>query len=188
MWKIYCHADILYDCSVISANWHLTSNFTLTQNIIIYLTIHTRFAELIQRCWRRYRSSRELVSLQTQMCALYAEQCKTRRRDSIYCPFSGDSLHQVGASYGDESGAGGGGGGNKGECVVVLTCVKLRVCLLQIVFFTNCLTFVFASFGRRPKSNVQQPKMFFTNNQFALCFLSIILMIRQCSRGGKREV
>jgi hypothetical protein len=55
--------------------------------------------ERIQRAYRRYRSSRELVSLQNLMHALYTENKKTRRRESIYCPFSGDSLNQLDASF-----------------------------------------------------------------------------------------
>ena len=51
-----------------------------------------RFAELIQRAWRNYRSSRDLIKLQNVIAAIYAEQQKVRRRDSIYCPFSGDNL------------------------------------------------------------------------------------------------
>jgi hypothetical protein len=58
-----------------------------------------RYVERIQRAYRRYRNSRELVSLQGLMHTLYAEQRKTRRRESIYCPFSGDSLHQLNASF-----------------------------------------------------------------------------------------
>ena len=56
-----------------------------------------RFAEVIQRSWRRYYSSKELVSLQSLMHAVYSDPQvqKTRRRDSIYCPFSGDSLNQL---------------------------------------------------------------------------------------------
>jgi hypothetical protein len=55
--------------------------------------------EKIQRAYRRYRSSRELVSLQNLMHSLYSEHQKTRRRESIYCPFSGDSLNQLNASF-----------------------------------------------------------------------------------------
>jgi len=58
-----------------------------------------RFAETIQRAYRRYRSSRELVSFQNIMHSLYADQQKTRRRDSIYCPFSGDSLNLLDAGF-----------------------------------------------------------------------------------------
>lgn len=60
---------------------------------------YCRFVEKIQRAYRRYRSSRELVALQNLMHALYSEHQKTRRRESIYRPFSGDSLRQLDVSF-----------------------------------------------------------------------------------------
>ena len=54
---------------------------------------------MIQRAYRKYRNTRELVSLQNAMHALYEGQQKTRRRESIYCPFSGDSLNQLNAAF-----------------------------------------------------------------------------------------
>ena len=65
---------------------------------MLIIVIIIRFAGRIQRAYRRYRSSRELVSLQSLMHALYSEHRKTRRRESIYCPFSGDALLQIDAA------------------------------------------------------------------------------------------
>jgi hypothetical protein len=42
--------------------------------------------------WRRYHGRRALNALQAGINALYTEEAKARRRDSIYRPFAGDYL------------------------------------------------------------------------------------------------
>lgn len=86
----------IHSCFAIEEN---SSCFHLILFVVGIFSFTCRFAERIQRAYRRYRSSRELVSLQNVIHALYAEHQKTRRRESIYCPFSGDSLHQLDSSF-----------------------------------------------------------------------------------------
>lgn len=50
------------------------------------------FVVSIQRAWKRYNGRREYIKMQSQMATLYANNGKTRRRESIFRPFSGDYL------------------------------------------------------------------------------------------------
>jgi myosin-1 len=55
------------------------------------------FVAAIQRAWRRYKSSKEFITMQSSMAKWYADERKSRRRDSIFRPYAGDYLDALGA-------------------------------------------------------------------------------------------
>jgi myosin-1 len=62
------------------------------------------FVARIQKAWRYYAHSREFIVMQRSMAKLYAEQRKSRRRDSIYRPFQGDYLDSLSDASGIRDG------------------------------------------------------------------------------------
>lgn len=50
----------------------------------------------IQKCWRLYSSRKEYVSMENVIATLYNKNRKSRRRESIFRPFSSDYLSAIG--------------------------------------------------------------------------------------------
>eukprot|EP00605_Chrysophyceae_sp_TOSAG23-4_P002793 GSChrysophyteH1.ASY1.ANO1.3077.1 assembled CDS len=55
------------------------------------------FVAIVQRTWRSYKSSKDLIVLQKLMARLYTKKGKSRRRDSIFRPYAGDYLDCLGS-------------------------------------------------------------------------------------------
>lgn len=51
------------------------------------------FVACIQRCWRKYIGRKEYVKMQAYMATTYANNSKSRRRESIFRPYSCDYLN-----------------------------------------------------------------------------------------------
>lgn len=56
------------------------------------------FVARIQRAWRRYSSSKDMVVMSLSMAKLYRQNGKQRRRDSIFRPYSSDYLCELDGS------------------------------------------------------------------------------------------
>ncbi len=55
------------------------------------------FVAAIQRAWRRYKSTKDFVVMQSAMAKWFAGERKSRRRDSIFRPYNGDYLDALGS-------------------------------------------------------------------------------------------
>lgn len=55
----------------------------------------SNFVLRIQKAWRSHHNLREYIILNRNLAKLYADERKTRRKDSIYRPFQGDYLNSL---------------------------------------------------------------------------------------------